>query len=254
MKGKVYFIGAGPGDRELITVRGARILKKVPLIIYAGSLVPCELVQTYASEDARIIDSAPLTLENTHALIKEAVFQGKDVARVHTGEPSLYGAIHEQIFLLEEDGIEYEVIPGITAAFATACRMGISFTVPEKVQSLIITRSAGRTPMPEKEELKGFASHHSAMAIYLSASNVKKMQQDLLEGGYSPDTMVVIGYRVGWEDEKIVCCSLNDVEGCVLREGITRQAVFLILPAQRERTFSRLYDPHFSHGFRRGDG
>ncbi len=251
MRGKVYFIGAGPGDKELITVKGARILERAPLIIYAGSLVPYELVQTYASEDAQIIDSAPLTLKHTHKLIKEAVSQGKDVARVHTGEPSLYGAIHEQILLLEEDNIEYEVIPGITAAFATACRVGISFTVPEKVQSLIITRSAGRTPMPEEEDLKKLASHHTAMAIYLSASNAKKIQQDLLDAGYSPDTMVVIGHRVGWEEEKIVRCLLEDMDTVVKKEGINRQAVFLILPSQGEKTFSKLYDPSFSHGFRK---
>ncbi len=253
MSGKVYFIGAGPGEEELITVKGARILSRVPLVIYAGSLVPYSLVKKYVSEDTWIIDSSSLTLEDTHRLIKQATSLGRDVARVHTGEPSLYGAIHEQIRLLEKDHIEYEVIPGVTAAFATACRVGVSFTVPEKVQSLIITRLAGRTPMPPGEELSSLASHNTALAIYLSASYVKQMQKTLLESGYPPDTMVVVGYRVGWEDEKIICSSLKEVDVVVEREEIKRQAVFLILPEQSQETYSRLYDPSFSHGFRKAE-
>ncbi len=246
----VYFIGAGPGDPELITVKAQRILAEADAVLYAGSLVPREVL-TWCREDAEIRDSASMTLDGTHAFLRERLRRGLLVARVHTGDPGLYGAIREQIHLLEEEGLPYEIIPGITAAFAAAAKAGVSYTLPERTQSLILTRASGRTPVPDSEALPGLAAHGAAMAIYLSAAGAEKVQRQLLDGGYVPDTPVVIAYRVGWPEERILKVRLQDMAKTAEQEGITRQALFLILPGQQEEpVFSKLYSPGFSHGYR----
>ena len=253
-KGKsvsVAFVGAGPGDPELITVKGKRWIERADLVLYAGSLVP-EQVIGYARKDARVVDSSSLTLDETHALIVDTVNSGGLVARVHTGDPSLYGAIREQMILLDREGISYEVIPGVTAAFAAAARAGVSFTIPERCQSLIFTRMEGRTKMPDNERLELLASHQTSMAIYLSAAEARRLQDKLISGGYPPDTPIVVGYRVGWPDEMVFSTRLGCLAGRVKEEGITRQAVFLVLPGQDEEGWvSRLYSKEFSHGFRK---
>lgn len=251
MQGKVYFIGAGPGDPELLTLKAVRILKKADLVIYAGSLVPKELILPHVREDCDIISSADLTLEEIHAKMKDAVKKGKIVARVHTGDPSIYGAIHEQIYLLNKDNVDYEIVPGITSAFATAARAKVSFTLPEATQTLIITRLSGRTKVPEKESFEKLASHNSSLAIYLSSSMVDELSKRCIEAGYKEDTLVVIGYRVGWNDEKIIFSTLRDLPFHVKEYSIKRQAIFLILPNREQIFFSKLYDPEFSHGFRK---
>ncbi len=251
MKGKVYFVGAGPGDPELLTIKARNVLENADVIIYAGSLVPEELVVRSAKEDCKIISSAPLNIEEIHSIILDSVEKGLMVARVHTGDPSIYGAIHEQVYLLEKHHIEYEIIPGISAAFATACKAKVSFSIPEKAQSLIITRIEGKTKVPEKESFEKLAYHNCPMAIYLSATKAKNIKNTCLEAGYDKDTTVVIGYRVGWEDEKIIFTTLKELETTVVKHSIKRQAIFLILPHREHVFFSKLYDPKFSHGFRK---
>ncbi len=246
----VYFLGAGPGDPELITVKAQRVLTSADTIVYAGSLVPREIL-SWCPEEAIIRDSSSLTLQETHALIRDSLQKGHLVARVHTGDPTLFGAIREQIHLLEQEGIPYEIVPGISAAFAAAAQAGISYTLPERTQSLILTRAAGRTPVPERESLRLLARHQSAMAVYLSAGNASSVQEELLEGGYPKDTPVVIAYRVGWPEERILPTHLERMADTAKREDISRQALFLILPGQQEEpVFSKLYNPDFSHGFR----
>ena len=247
----VYFIGAGPGDPELITVKGQRIIQIADLVLYAGSLVPKELVSC-AGPHARVLDSSPMTLEQTHTLMVETVRSGGLVARVHTGDPSLYGAVREQMVLLDKEGITYEIIPGVTAAFAAAAAANVSFTIPRSRQSLIFTRMEGRTRVRDGERLESLASHNTSMAIYLSASDVVRLQERLLRGGYPPETMVVVGYRVGWPDQVILRASLKDLADSVKERGIRRQAVFLVLPGEENVTErSRLYSTDFSHGFRK---
>jgi precorrin-4/cobalt-precorrin-4 C11-methyltransferase len=246
----VYFIGAGPGDPELITVKAQRILAEADAVLYAGSLVPREIL-TWCRADAETADSAHMTLSQTHAFLRERLQRGLLVARVHTGDPALYGAVREQIHLLEEEGLPYEIVPGITAAFAAAARAGVSYTLPERTQSLILTRAEGRTPVPDKEALPGLAAHGAAMAIYLSAGNAGAVQRQLLDGGYAPDTPVVIAYRVGWPEERILKVCLKDMAETAEGEDITRQALFLVLPGQQEEpVFSRLYSADFGHGYR----
>ncbi|HDM78767.1 MAG TPA: precorrin-4 C(11)-methyltransferase [Deltaproteobacteria bacterium] len=247
----VYFIGAGPGDPELITVKGQKIIRQADLVLYAGSLVPKEVVSC-AKEEARVVDSSSMTLGEIHALIVETVSSGGIVARVHTGDPSLYGATKEQMLLLDKEGIAYEVIPGVTAAFAAAAAAKVSFTVPEKCQSLIFTRLEGRTRVPETEKLEYLAKHRTSMAIYLSASDVEGLQNRLLAGGYPPDTVVVVGYRIGWPDQVVIRTQISNLAESVEKNGIRRQAVFLVLPAQeKESPSSRLYSNDFTHGFRK---
>jgi len=250
----VYFIGAGPGDPELVTVKGQRLIQEADLVLYAGSLVP-KAVVACAKEGARVEDSAPLNLEETHALMMETVNSGGMVARVHTGDPSLYGATREQMELLDRDGATYEVIPGVTAGFAAAASATRSFTVPEVTQTLIFTRMAGKTPVPEAEGLRKLASHGSAMCIYLSAGNPEGIQEELLAGAYDGATKVVMAYRVGWPDQRVVECELGQLAETARCNGFKQQTVFMILPGQGEldagTAKSLLYDKDFQHEFRK---
>ncbi|WFS62191.1 precorrin-4 C(11)-methyltransferase [Pseudodesulfovibrio thermohalotolerans] len=249
----VYFIGAGPGDPELLTVKGRRLIAEADLVLYAGSLVPAQVVAG-AGPNARVADSAPMSLDETHALMAETVASGGTVARVHTGDPSLYGAIREQIALLDEAGITYEVVPGVTAGFAAAAAAGRSYTVPEVTQTLIFTRLEGRTPVPEGERLRKLAAHGSAMCIYLSAGDPEGVQAELLAGGLAESTLVVMAFRVGWPDEKLVETELGGLAETARANGFTRQTVFLVLPGQgREdggKARSLLYDKDFKHMYR----
>ena len=250
---QVYFIGAGPGDPDLITIKGRSLIERADLVLYAGSLVPSEMV-TCAKKDAIVMDSSGMTLGETHAHIVKTVKDNNGmVARVHTGDPSLYGAIHEQINLLERDGISYEIVPGVSVAFAAAARARLSFTLPESAQSLILTRVSGKTHMPEKEALRLLASHGCSMAIYLSAGNAEKIKEELLSGGYDENTRIFVGYRIGWPDEKTFFSTLSTLTEDVKNANIKRQAVFLVCPHRENIPPSRLYDQQFSHGFRKAD-
>ncbi|MDR3320666.1 MAG: precorrin-4 C(11)-methyltransferase [Desulfovibrio sp.] len=250
MPGLVSFVGAGPGDPELVTIKGRRAVEEAGLVLYAGSLVPPELVAC-AREGAQVVDSAQLTLEECHALARDAALVGDDVARVHTGDPSLYGALREQAALLDRDGIPWRVIPGITSACAAAAAAGITFTVPELTQSLVITRVEGRTPMPDREKIRHLAAHKSSMAIYLSAKLTAVTRAELLQV-LPPPTPVLCAYRVGWPDEKLVWTDVDNMVRCVAENHLERQTIFLVLPAEgKAGALSHLYAADFSHSFRK---
>ncbi|MBG0777697.1 MAG: precorrin-4 C(11)-methyltransferase [Desulfovibrionaceae bacterium] len=248
--GSVAFIGAGPGDPDLITVRGRRLIRRAALVLYAGSLVPREIV-AQAAPNAVVRDSAPMSLEETHALIMATVRAGGDVARVHTGDPALYGAIREQIDLLEREGVPCEVVPGVTAAFAAAARAKVSLTVPGRSQTVILTRAPGRTPMPEAENLADLARHGAAMAVYLSAAEPEAMADALRTGGLAPETPVIVAHRVGWDGEFLQRTTLEHAPALVRERAITRQTLFLVLPGEDGAPHrSHLYDPDHPHLFR----
>lgn len=247
---QVYFIGAGPGDPELLTLKAARLIGMADLVLYAGSLVP-EVAVSGARDGARVVDSAPLTLEEQHGIVMDTVRAGGLVARVHTGDPSLYGAVQEQAELLDRAGVEWEVVPGVTAAFAAAAEAGVGFTLPGGTQSLVVTRLGGRTRVPASEELREMARHGAAMAVYLSAGDAAGVQRELLAGGMPTQTLVVVGHRVGWPDGEVLRTTVGGLEEAVRERGFSKQAVFLVLPGERQGARSRLYDRDFRHG-RRG--
>ena len=259
--GTVYFIGAGPGAPDLITVRGHDLLTQADLILYADSLVDVTLPAACARPDAQIIGTADMHLEQIIALMSDAAHAGKVVARLHSGDPSLYGAIHEQMAALDARGIPYEIVPGVTAAFAAAARLGVELTVPEVVQTIIFTRAAGRTPMPPREELHRLAAHGASLAIYLSVTRMQRVVDELLAGGaYTRETPVVVLHRVTWPDETIIQGTLGDIAAKVRAAGFTRQALILVSPAldpalkrSSDRAASRLYDRTYTHRFRRSD-
>ena len=252
--GTVTFVGAGPGDPELVTVKGRKAIETADLVLYAGSLVPRALVDC-ARPDATVVDSAPLTLEEGHALVRQAALAGGRVARVHTGDPSLYGALREQTALLDADGIPWQVIPGVTAACAAAAAAGVSFSIPGVSQSLILCRTAGLTPVPERESLAALAAHRTAMAVYLSARAADRMARELGRE-LPPETPVLCARRVGWPAQRLVWTTLAELPACVERHGFDRQTLFLVLPGELEARGagapprSRLYAPDFSHGWR----
>lgn len=249
----IQFVGAGPGDPDLITVKGRRLLMEADVIVYAGSLVPRTLLEE-CRPGARTHDSAPLSLSETHALLRDGHRAGEKVVRLHTGDPSLYGAIQEQMELLEREGIPYEVVPGVSAAFAAAAALKQELTLPEVSQTVILTRMAGRTPVPERESLALLASHRATLVIYLS---VQQMENVVLElsAHYPSDTPVVVAYRVGWPDQQFVEGTLGDIAARVRDAGIRRQALIMVgevFKARRHGVPSRsmLYDASFTHGYR----
>ncbi len=253
---KVHFIGAGPGDPELITVKGARLLGEADLVIYAGSLVDRELVRRYAPT-AEVHDSSSLTLEETTGLIAEAMISDWRVVRLHTGDPSIYGAIQEQMAELDRLGIDYAVIPGVTSAFAAAASLKQELTLPEMSQTVILTRMEGRTPVPERESLREIAKTGATLVIYLSVSMIGKVVEELLEGAYALQTPAAVVSRASWPDELIIRGTLADIAGLVTNAGIDRQAVILVGDVLNARTHglkttSLLYDKNFSHGCRKG--
>ena len=250
-KGMVWFIGAGPGDPELITVKGQRLIAQADLVLYAGSLVPIEVVAC-AKAGAQVVDSASLNLEETHALMRDVALSGGLVARVHTGDPSLYGAAREQMALLERDNVPCRVVPGVSAAFAAAAAGKVSFTVPETVQSLAITRLDGRTPVPQGQRVQDYARHGATLAVYLSARTPDILAEELRAGGVTEDTPILLAHKVGWPDEKLAWATLATLTATAEEQGFTRQTVFLILPGEKEKESapSRLYAKEFSHGYR----
>lgn len=248
----VYFIGAGPGDPELLTKKAERLIGECPVCLYAGSLVPVEVVAG-APDGALVMDTAPMTLGDTHREIVAAHGRGQNVARVHSGDPSLYGAIAEQIRLLRQDGIEYEIIPGVPAYAAAAAALGQELTIPEIAQSIVLTRvSMKSTSMPAGETLEGFAKTGATLAIHLGVRNLREIERQLTPY-YGADCPVVVAYRVGWPDQILIRGTLSDVRLKVRDEKITRTALILVGPALGEgRDFrnSALYDPAIPHVLR----
>lgn len=253
---KVHFVGAGPGDAELITVKGARLLSEADVVVYAGSLVDRELVRSYAP-DAEVFDSAGMNLEETTNALARAALDGKRAVRLHTGDPSIYGAIQEQMLELDRLGIGYEVVPGVTSAFAAAATLKQELTLPEVSQTVIITRLAGRTPVPERERLSQIARIGATLVIYLSVSMIEKVVGELLQGEYTAETPVAVVAKASWADEEVVEGTLADIAAKVKEAGIAKQALILVgdvLRARSEgmRAKSLLYDKSFSHGCREG--
>lgn len=245
----VHFVGAGSGAADLITVRGAKLLEQADVIIYAGSLVNPELLD-YASEQCKIYDSAKMTLEQ----VLEVIFENheKEVVRLHTGDPCLYGAIREQMDVLIEKNIEYDYIPGVSSFCGAASALKTEYTLPDVTQTVIITRMEGRTPVPEREKLRLLASHGSTMVLFLSTGLIPSVVSELLAGGvYTENTPVALVYKATWPDEKVFYCTISTLEDTAKRENITKTALITVgdfINADYSR--SKLYDPTFATEFR----
>lgn len=249
---KLYFVGAGAGDPELITVKGRKLLDAADVVIYAGSLVNPALLDGIKAE---VHDSAGMTLDEIIDLMEESFKQGKLVVRLHTGDPSFYGAISEQIERLRESGIDYEVVPGVSSAMAGAAALGQELTIPDISQTVIFTRIEGRTPVPEKEKLSELAKHRASMVIFLSAGMIEKVRDELLSG-YPEETPVVVIEKVSWPDEKIVRGTLQDIAEKVKEAGINKTALIYVGEALRASDEqlgkkSKLYHKDFKHGYRK---
>ena len=250
---KVWFIGAGPGAPDLLTIRGAKLIGEADVVVWARSLID-EGVLEHAQPEAEIIESTTIPLEGVRELYERTVREDLTIARVHSGDPSLWGAVLEQIETCEELGLPWEIIPGVSSLGAAAAAIGRELTVPEISQSVILTRRASRTPMPEGEDIKSFAAHGTTMAIFLSAARPRLLQEELLEGGYAPDTPCAIVYKASWPGELVIECDLDELADRIREAGFTRQALVFVGPGLRAGgTRSHLYHPEFSHSFRKAE-
>ncbi|MBB5022550.1 precorrin-4 C(11)-methyltransferase [Desulfurispira natronophila] len=246
----VYFIGAGPGDPELITLKGINAIKRCQTVIYAGSLVAPEILE-HCLPGAHIHNSASMNLEEILAVMAAATRQGQSVARLHTGDPSIYGAIQEQMAELDKLGIAYTVIPGVTAVFAAAAALRTELTSPEQSQTLVISRIAGRTPVPQDEEVARLTSHGGTFCFYLSVDRFGDIARQFLDQGWSPQTPVAMVYRASWPDELIRRGTLADMAAQIADSGVNKHAVVIIgKPLGAIGAYSKLYDREFSHGTR----
>lgn len=246
----VNFVGAGSGAVDLITLRGHKLLSEADVVIYAGSLVNKELLG-YAKDDAEIYNSAYMTLEEVIDVVKKADKENKSIVRLHTGDSSIYGAIREQMIELDKLNITYKVTPGVSSFCGAAASLNAEYTLPDVSQSVIITRMAGRTPVPEKENIRSLASHGATMVIFLSTGLLDGLQEELMAGGYDKDTKAAIVYKATWDDEKICRCNVNTLAKTAKENNITKTALILVgefLGEAFER--SKLYDPSFTTEFR----
>lgn len=249
----VHFVGAGCGAADLITVRGARLLGEADVIVYAGSLVNPEVLK-YAREDCELHDSARMTLEDVLAVIRDAEAAGKTTVRLHTGDSSIYGAVREQFDALDRMGVEYDVCPGVSAFCGAAAALRVEYTLPGVSQSVIIARAEGRTPVPERERIRELARHGSTMVLFLSAALARDVQDQLIEGGYAPDTPAAIVYKATWPEERVFRCRLKDLAETATANGLTKTSLILVggfLGNAYER--SKLYDPSFTTEYRRAE-
>ena len=246
----VHIVGAGCGAPDLITLRGKRLLEEADVIIYAGSLVNKELLD-YAKEGCEIHDSAKMTLEETIAVMDAAEKTGKTTVRLHTGDPSLYGAIGEQMRELDRLGIDYDITPGVSSFAGAAAALKTEYTLPDVSQTVIISRAAGRTPVPEKESLSALAAHGATMVLFLSTGLLDKVTEELTAGGYSLDTPAAIIYKASWDDEKVCRCTVGTLKQTAEDNGITKTALITVGRfLESEFTRSKLYDPGFSTEYR----
>lgn len=247
----VHIVGAGCGAADLITVRGARLLEKADVIIYAGSLVNPRLLD-YASRDCLIYNSAKMTLDQVLDVIRDADSKGLDIVRLHTGDPCLYGAIREQMDRLDHLGIPYENCPGVSSFSGAAAALQAEYTLPGISQSVVITRMAGRTPVPERESIRSFASHQATMVIFLSTGMTEAVQNELLEGGYDEDTPAAIVYKATWPDQKVVRCTCGTLHKAAEENGLQNLALITVGNfLGDDYQLSKLYDPSFTTGFRK---
>lgn len=249
----VWFVGAGPGDPDLITVKGKRKVDEADVIIYAGSLVNPE-VMADRKQGCQVFNSACMTLEEVLEVIKSAEREGKDTVRLHTGDPSLYGAIREQMDALDALGISYEICPGVSSFCGAAAALQLEYTLPSVSQSVVITRMAGRTPVPERESIRSFAAHQTTMVLFLSAGLLEQLSEELQAGGYPPDTPAAIVYKATWKDEKKVICTVATLAQEADREGIRKTALIIVGPVLGGKDYqrSKLYDPTFTTEYRQG--
>lgn len=247
----VHFVGAGSGAADLITVRGKALLEKADVIIYAGSLVNPQLLD-YAKEGCRIYNSAKMTLEEVLEVIYEAEEKGLETVRLHTGDPCIYGAIREQMDPLDAKGIAYDYCPGVSSFCGAASALNLEYTLPDVSQSVIITRMAGRTPVPEKESIASFAAHQATMVVFLSTGLLEQLQEQLIAGGYTADTPAAIVYKATWEDEKAFVCTVGTLAQTAKENNITKTALMIIGDAVSHSHYQRseLYNPAFTTEFR----
>ena len=253
--GKVYIVGAGPGDPELLTLKAKSIIESADVIIFADSLVPPEIV-AFAKEGAQVVGSKELNLDEIMDLELSSVSEGKIVARVQSGDPAIYGAILEQMRILEENDVDFEIVPGVSAAFAAAAVLKSELTVPEKAQTIIMTRMEGRVAMPEGEQLRDLASHGCTMVIFLSITRMTKVVRELTSSGYTEDTPVAVVYRVGWSDELVIRGTLKDIAAKVRAAKITLQALIIVGDAvdpglDKGGAVSHLYSADYTHRYRK---
>ena len=253
-RGKVWFIGAGPGAADLLTLRAAAVIAEADVVIWASSLVSADVLE-HARTGAQIVDSATLPLEDVRALYARALAEGLVVARIHSGDPALWGAVQEQRELCDELGLPHETVPGVSAYSAVAALAGRELTIPELAQSVILTRlGGGKTPMPRGEEIGSFARHGTTMAVFLSAARSGQLQAELLDGGYPPDTPVLVAYRATWPDELVVECTVGTLAETVRARKLWKHTLFLVGPAlAASGTRSHLYHPGHFHGHRRAE-
>jgi precorrin-4/cobalt-precorrin-4 C11-methyltransferase len=253
-RAKVWFVGAGPGAPDLLTLRAAQVIASADLVIWASSLIHPDVL-AHARPDAEIVDSAALPLERMRALFQRALTEGLVVARLHSGDPALWGAVAEQRELCDELGLPHETVPGVSAFSAVAAAAGAELTVPEVAQSVILTRlGGGKTPVPAGETVSGFARHGTTMAVFLSAARSGQLQAELLAGGYPPDTPVLVGYRVSWPDQLLLRSTVGTLAATVRSAKLWKHTLFLVGPALAAHgTRSRLYHPGHFHGYRRAD-
>ena len=247
----IHFVGAGCGAADLITVRGKGLLEAADVIIYAGSLVNPALLD-YRKESCRVYDSAKMTLEEVLAVMFEAEASGFDTVRLHTGDPCLYGAIREQMDELDKRGVAYDYCPGVSAFSGAAAALKMEYTLPDISQSVVITRMAGRTPVPERESVRSFAAHGATMVLFLSAGLLRETQAELLAGGYGPDTPAAIVYKASWPDERTCLCTVSTLADCAKENSISKTALIIVGDAVQQSGYarSRLYDPTFSTEYR----
>ena len=246
----VHFVGAGSGAPDLITVRGARLLGEADVVIYAGSLVNPALLDA-TKLGCEIHDSAKMTLEEVIAVIRQAEAEGKTTVRLHTGDSSIYGAVREQFDALEKLGIDYDVCPGVSAFCGAAAALRAEYTLPNVSQTVIITRAAGRTPVPERESIRALAAHHATMVLFLSTSLTKQLQADLLAGGYEAETPAAVVYKATWPEEKIFRCTVGTLHRTVTENGLTKTSLIVVGGCLGDTYLrSLLYDPSFTTEFR----
>ncbi len=247
----VFFVGAGTGAADLITIRGMRLLQQADAIIYTGSLVNPKLLE-YAKTECKIYNSAKLTLDEVIEIIKQTEKEKKMTVRLHTGDPSIYGAVREQMDELDKLGIEYESCPGVSACFGAAASLNLEYTLPDISQSLIITRMEGKTKVPKKESIESFAAHQTSMAIYLSTGMLGELSKRLVAGGYAKETPAAIVYKATWPEEAAFVCTIETLEETAVNNGITKTALILVGEVISHQNYkkSRLYAPDFSTEFR----
>ncbi len=249
----VHFVGAGPGAPDLITLRGKSLLEEADVIIYAGSLVNPQLLD-YAKEGCSIYNSAEMTLEEVLAVMRQAEQDEKTTVRLHTGDPCIYGAIREQMDALDEEQILYDSCPGVSSFCGAAAALDLEYTLPEISQSVIITRMAGRTPVPDKESIESFAAHRATMVVFLSTSMLEELSERLVAGGYKEDTPAAIVYKATWEDEQTHICTVGTLAQTAREHHITKTALMIIGDAVSSNSYerSKLYHPEFTTEFRVG--